>query len=250
MVLAALVVLGSYALVEPMRANAAGAEAESKEAAREAWRQGNAAYNLGHYVEAAKSYEDAYKLVQDPAFLFNIAQSLRLANMPEQAIDRYRAFLRTAPAESPNREVALKFSEELKKELKRRAEAKSEAAVVAPAATDPAQGAAPVPAVPAAAPSAATAAVPAPESPAPAVAPAAAPLNLVPTQPPVDTSAALTSAPPPAEAGPETPFYKAWWFWTGVGGVVVAGTVTAILLANRPGTNACGGTSLTCAEVK
>jgi hypothetical protein len=56
-----------------------------KIAARAEWRQGNVAYNLGHYDEAAKHYEVAYTLVQDPAFLFNIAQSYRMGGKLDQA---------------------------------------------------------------------------------------------------------------------------------------------------------------------
>jgi hypothetical protein len=32
-----------------------------------------------------------------------------------------------------------------------------------------------------------------------------------------------------------TPFYGTWWFWTGVGAAVVAGTVTAIIVAQSGG---------------
>jgi hypothetical protein len=42
----------------------------------------------------------------------------------------------------------------------------------------------------------------------------------------------LTAQPGPAPSE-SPPIYKKWWFWTGVGAVVVAGTVTAIVLANR-----------------
>ena len=59
----------------------------------------------------------------------------------------------------------------------------------------------------------------------------------------VDLSAAL---PAPVES---PPIYKTWWFWTGVGAVVVAGTVTAILLAHRSN-GACDGESIACMGVK
>lgn len=44
---------------------------------------------------------------------------------------------------------------------------------------------------------------------------------------------AATFLPPPPAAPPRRPFYKRWWFWT-VAGVVVAGSVTAAVLATRP----------------
>jgi hypothetical protein len=46
-----------------------------------------------------------------------------------------------------------------------------------------------------------------------------------------------------------TPMYKTWWFWTGVGAVVAAGTVTAILLA-RGSDGPCDGASLSCMGVR
>lgn len=47
--------------------------------AREHYRRGTNAFNLGHYLEAVKEYEAAYQLKEDPALLFNIAQAYRLA---------------------------------------------------------------------------------------------------------------------------------------------------------------------------
>jgi len=84
-----------------------------KDAARAEWHQGGVAYNLGHYDEAAKHYEAAYTLIQDPAFLFNIAQSYRKGGKLDQSLDRYRAFLRTTSADASNRDTAEKFVEEI-----------------------------------------------------------------------------------------------------------------------------------------
>ena len=41
-----------------------------------------------------------------------------------------------------------------------------------------------------------------------------------------------TPGPPPPEPAP--PLTSRWWFWTAIGGVVVAGAVTAIVVATRP----------------
>jgi hypothetical protein len=46
-----------------------------------------------------------------------------------------------------------------------------------------------------------------------------------------------------------SPFYKKWWFWSAVGAVVVAGTVTAIVLA-KGGKGACSGEESVCLGVK
>jgi tetratricopeptide (TPR) repeat protein len=64
------------------------------------------AYNLGHYDEAVRLYEECYRAIGDPVLLFNIAQSYRLGGKPEQALRAYRSFLRTAPADAPARMLA------------------------------------------------------------------------------------------------------------------------------------------------
>lgn len=82
------------------------AEANPKQEAAEYARKGGVAYNLGNYEEAAEQYEQAYRLVQDPNILFNIAQSYRLSNHPDKALAAYKGFLRTAPPRHKNRPVA------------------------------------------------------------------------------------------------------------------------------------------------
>ncbi|MDZ4695428.1 MAG: tetratricopeptide repeat protein [Deltaproteobacteria bacterium] len=82
------------------------AEASPKQEAIEYARKGNVAYNLGNYDEAAEQYEQAYRLVQDPNILFNIAQSYRLSNHPDKALASFKGFLRTAPPKHKNRMVA------------------------------------------------------------------------------------------------------------------------------------------------
>jgi len=75
-------------------------------------------------------------------------------------------------------------------------------------------------------------------------------------------SAPSTLAPPAPEAAPavdlsarpeaghdDRPFYKAWWFWTAAGAVVVGGTLTAILLAGRS-SDPCAGANLPCVGAK
>ncbi len=45
------------------------------------------------------------------------------------------------------------------------------------------------------------------------------------------------------------PVYAKWWFWTGVGAVVVAGTVSAFVLTRHPA-GACSGATVPCVEVR
>ena len=246
-VMALVQVMGTVSVAQ---AAGSGDSAEgNKVAARAEWRQANVAYNLGHYDEAAKHFEAAYTLVQDSAFLFNIAQSYRMGGKLDQALDRYRAFLRTSSADAPNRDMA----EKLVAEIKRKLDEEKKSAPIAPPEAAPVKEAAPaapalaVPPVPAET----TAAGPSSAAPAPVPAAPATPIA-IPVPPPAESTTTLTTtpaAPAPASAG--EPIYKTWWFWTGVGAVVVAATVTTILFAYHPSSNPCSGTGLpNCVEVK
>jgi len=57
-----------------------------------------------------------------------------------------------------------------------------------------------------------------------------------------------TRSVPPEPARSSRPIYTKWWFWTGVGAAVIAGSVTAFVLTRHPG-SACSGASYTCVEV-
>lgn len=79
--------------------------------AREHYRRGTNAFNLGHYLDAVKEYELAYQLKEDPALLFNIAQAYRLAGENESAMRVYKSFLHQVP-DSPQRpEVEKRIAE-------------------------------------------------------------------------------------------------------------------------------------------
>ena len=224
-------------------ANQDGAKAEAdKDAARTEWRRGTTAYDLGHYEEAAAHFEAAYTLVQDPGVLFNIAQCYRMGGKLNQALERYRAFLRNASAGAPNRNTAEKFAEEIKHKLGEN----KETGPIAPPETAPSKEPAPagLPTTPA---------VPLAETPAAVsidAAPAPATPIAVPVPPLLDNTTALTSAPvAPEQTSIVQPIYKKWLFWTGVGAVVAAGTVTALLLTHRS-SSPCSGTGPNCWEVK
>jgi hypothetical protein len=74
-----------------------------------------AAYNLGYYEDAARHYEEAYRLILDPTLLFNIGQAYRLAGKPERAITAYRSFLRTESGDATTRALVEKRIQELDK---------------------------------------------------------------------------------------------------------------------------------------
>lgn len=95
----------------------AAAQGGTKESARAEYQEGTAAYNLGRFDEAAQHYEAAYKLVPDPNMLFNIAQSYRMAGRLEQALPVFRGFLRESPPNAPNRPLAEKLAEDIRRKL-------------------------------------------------------------------------------------------------------------------------------------
>jgi tetratricopeptide (TPR) repeat protein len=205
-----------------------GYAGQQETAAREQVKQATTAYNLGHFDEAAQHYEEAYRLVQDPILLFDIGQSYRLGEKPEKAITAYRSYLRTAGSDAPNRAVVEKHLAELKRQLD-----ESKASAPEPTAASTVAPIAP----PAAAPGAASV------MPAASVSPPA-----LATSPASADDSATAKATPGAESS-STPFYKTWWFWTGVGAAVVAGTVTAFAVS-RGEQNACSGNALTCVGIK
>jgi hypothetical protein len=67
--------------------------------------------------------------------------------------------------------------------------------------------------------------------------------------PSADGVANLTALPAaPAEMARSQPTYKKWWLWTGIGAVVVGGSVTALLLLRRSN-DPCGGVGYACLEI-
>jgi tetratricopeptide (TPR) repeat protein len=75
----------------------APARAEDAGSAREHYQKGTSFYDLGRYAEAIKEFEAAYEIKNDPALLYNLAQSHRLAGNSEQALHFYRTYLRYVP---------------------------------------------------------------------------------------------------------------------------------------------------------
>jgi hypothetical protein len=109
-------------------AKAAPSEEGDREAGRAAWRQGSVEYALGHFAAAARQYEDAYRLLQDPALLFNLGQARRLSGAVEPALAAYRSFLRTSPPDALDRELAERRIAELEARGARLADVPSVAA--------------------------------------------------------------------------------------------------------------------------
>jgi len=79
----------------------AHAETSSKDA-RARYQAGILHYNLNEFPEALAEFKEAYRLKQDPAFLWNIAQCYRQLGEYAQAANFYRSYRRESP-DSPNR---------------------------------------------------------------------------------------------------------------------------------------------------
>jgi len=90
----------AFAAVTPARADDAAAAS-----AREHYQKGTSYYDLGRYNDAIKEFEAAYELKNDPALLYNLAQSNRLAGNSEQALHFYRTYLRYVPKASNRAEI-------------------------------------------------------------------------------------------------------------------------------------------------
>jgi len=188
---------------------AGGARADDAADAKAHYQKATAHFAVGEYREAASEYEEAFKLKQDPAILFNAAQAHRLAGDGQKALLLYNNVIKlypTSPYAADSQERISKLSQ----------------AGAGPAA--------PPPAAPAAAPAVG-------ETPPPAVVPA--PLIPPPTPtapaPAAALSASALAAPPPPPEAADRPIYKRWWFWTAAGGLVALGVVAVVVLASGSG---------------
>lgn len=87
--------------------------------AQELYAKATTAYNLGRFDEAVTLFSKAYEALPHPDFLYNIAQSYRLAKNCKQALYFYKRFLSTKdqdptdPLTSKKREEVERFITEL-----------------------------------------------------------------------------------------------------------------------------------------
>jgi len=186
------------------------------DSARAHSQEGDAYYKLEKYANAITEYEQAYLAKPDPSFLYNIAQCHRLMGQGPEAIKFYRRFLKDAPT-APNRPVAEKHIRDL--------EDAPPGTQSSPATSSPGTSSRPLPIAPAP-----VSVIPSTEPPASSPAPGLSPL--APTSAQVSTTPAVeigtTSTPPESQ-----PIYSKWWFWTGVGAVLVGGIILVAALSNR-----------------
>jgi tetratricopeptide (TPR) repeat protein len=181
---------------------------DNKAKARKHFDNGKNLYDAGDFAPALAEFKEAFRLRDDPVFLFNMGQCHSKLGDDSSALHAYRSYLRRKP-DAPNRaQVEARIAELEERQGKTAGTANP-----------------PPPLPPDTTPSVVR--TPKPE-PAPVI-------DLQSTQPP----------PEPAR----TPLLKTWWFWTGVGAVVVGGVATAILLSRGGAKNGCDGESLACVRL-
>jgi tetratricopeptide (TPR) repeat protein len=194
-VAAAVVLFVSLALGGVARADDPDAEA-----ARQHYKAATGHFAVGEFAEAATEYESAYKLHQDPALLFNAAQSRRLAGENQKALVLYKNFLHLYPT-SPNIPAVREQIDKLQEAI---------------AADNKAKTSPPTTTV------------------EPKNEPKSEPTTTQQQQQQQQQPATATSAP----ANEKPPIYKKWWFWTAIGVVVVAAVVIPVaVVESQPAWN-------------
>jgi len=180
----------------------ASGAARAEDDAKAHYQKATAHFAVGEYHDAAIEYEEAFKLKQDPAILFNAAQSFRLAGENQKALLLYNNIVKLYPGTH--------YAKDSKERIQKLAESGTSPPAAPPA---PEPSSLPPPVTPIAPP---------PATPAPVVVTPAAP-------PPSAPAAVISSPPPPTE---DHPIYTRWWFWTAAGVVVVGAVVAGIALSS------------------
>lgn len=93
-------------------AKSADKDRQRKEQARQLFNEGTVLYDLRKFEQAIESFERAYKVYPNAAFLFNLAQAHRMAGNHADAIGFYNNYLRRVP-DAPNADDVKKFIAEL-----------------------------------------------------------------------------------------------------------------------------------------
>jgi tetratricopeptide (TPR) repeat protein len=185
------------------------ARADDAADAKAHYQRATAHFAVGEYREAAAEYEEAFKLKQDPAILFNAAQAHRLAG------DNQKALL------IDNNVIKLYPTSQYATDSRERIDKLAQSGTSPPAAV-PAES----PGRMRPAPSLVPVAAPAPPaSPQPPALAAPAPAAISPS-----TMLIATPAPPPEPEG--KPVYTRWWFWAAAGGVVAIGVIAVVALSS------------------
>jgi hypothetical protein len=162
--------------------------------------QARKAFAAGEWKQALALFADLYAETLHPVYLRNIGRCHQKLRDPDRAIDAFRDYL------AKNKKVTADERTEIQGYIKEMETLRAELSQQNEAPSLPA-------------------------SPGP-TGPDLSPRPPVPPGPAVEVS----TVPEPAA---DTPIYKRWWFWTGVGVVVVGGVVAAVAISRSSGGDVC-----------
>ena len=93
-------------------AHAEELSAAERDTRAHAWfERGRASFKLGYYAAAVDEFEQGYKYLQHPLFIYNIAQAARRAGQIQKSLDSYRAYLKVRPDAPERRECEQRIAE-------------------------------------------------------------------------------------------------------------------------------------------
>jgi tetratricopeptide (TPR) repeat protein len=98
------------AVMLPLAAHGQELDERQRAAARDHYAKATSFFDLGRYDEAVAEYESAYQIKNDPALLYNIAQSHRLAGHAAPALRFYKRYLARQPDATNRAEVEAKIA--------------------------------------------------------------------------------------------------------------------------------------------
>ena len=173
-------------------------------------------FAAGRYDEALQTFAKLYAETLHPVYLRNIGRCHQKMREPDKAIDAFQDYL--AKTKTGKDKISADERTEIEGYIK-----DMETLRDAPTAKPPEPVAAPVQ----------------PLNGNPNGTTTAAPILAQPAPQPTGSSnpTMLVSTPPAPEES--HPFYTRWWFWTGVGAVVVGGVVAAVVLSGGSTRDAC-----------
>ncbi len=105
------VALLAFALLAP-----SARAAEEAGSVRDHFKKGQTHYALGEFNEAVSEFREAYRIKNEPAILFNIAQAMRQVGQYKQAHFYYSQYLHQRP-DAPNRLEVESFMVAMKKKV-------------------------------------------------------------------------------------------------------------------------------------
>jgi len=230
MTLALLSCATAHAQTAPVPASS---PADDVDIAKAHFNTGEAYYEHGRFVDAAREFEEAYRLSQKAPLLYNVGKSYDAANDFARALDAYQRFLAAAAPDNRDRDFAGKRVELLQTLVGKIA---LDGAVDGSAVTldDKPAGTTPLAAPLVVNPGRHQLAV-AHEGYATFKSAVDVPVGGTANVAAKQTEAikVVTVAGPAVAREKDKPVYKKWWLWTAVGGaVVVAGVITAVVVTS------------------